>query len=464
MKYFSFMLLAFLLGMQVHAQIIPTGSGSYTKTFPGVDEANRNKFPSGTPNLTGNAAGKPVPTNDWWSSLIKNNFVNNVYNYPFSLRTMGSGLVVAYIVPNSGPEEYREPMSDIIPITVGVTGLNASKASVSDHTDWTVSVDWNDQFNATIGLAMPFLYFTKASSETASVDVSVGTVAVDNEMLIITNGQNNARYAVYAPAGSTWQKNGNAYTSDLNGKNYWSMVFLPPAAANVTEIAREYQKYAYVFPADTEITWEYNEQTSVVRTTFNVTPDVKEGSNSNVLLGLLPHQWGYLAPDSPKPEGISFPSVRGEVKTLDGNTFYVENKFYGILPTLPNVVSESELYDLNVMNQKIALYEDNIMERWTDSYNEGQIFNQLVQTARVADLVGNTTARDKILETVKERLEDWLTAEAGEVAFLFYYNEDWSALLGYPAGHGQDDNLNDHHFHWGYFIHTAAFVEQYNPG
>ncbi|NNE28236.1 MAG: carbohydrate-binding protein, partial [Saprospiraceae bacterium] len=48
--------------------------------------------------------------------------------------------------------------------------------------------------------------------------------------------------------------------------------------------------------------------------------------------------------------------------------------------------------------------------------------------------------------------------------FLFYYNSDWTAMLGYPAGHGQDNNINDHHFHWGYFIHAAAFLEQFEPG
>ena len=101
---------------------------------------------------------------------------------------------------------------------------------------------------------------------------------------------------------------------------------------------------------------------------------------------------------------------------------------------------------------------------WTDSYNEGQMMNRLIQTARIADLTGDKKALDKMVKTVKERLEDWLKAEAGEKAFLFYYNTTWSALIGYPAGHGQDNNINDHHFHWGYFIHAAAFMEQYQPG
>ncbi|MEY2923990.1 MAG: hypothetical protein RLZZ337_530, partial [Bacteroidota bacterium] len=90
--------------------------------------------------------------------------------------------------------------------------------------------------------------------------------------------------------------------------------------------------------------------------------------------------------------------------------------------------------------------------------------NRLIQTARIADEMGNIEARDKMISTIKERLEDWLTVNANEVAFLFYYNETWSALLGYPAGHGQDIDINDHYFHWGYFIHAASFLEQYESG
>ena len=67
-----------------------------------------------------------------------------------------------------------------------------------------------------------------------------------------------------------------------------------------------------------------------------------------------------------------------------------------------------------------------------------------------------------MVATIKERLEDWLSYQSGEVAFLFYYNNSWSTLLGYPAGHGQDSNINDHHFHWGYFIHAAAFWNNLN--
>ena len=149
---------------------------------------------------------------------------------------------------------------------------------------------------------------------------------------------------------------------------------------------------------------------------------------------------------------------------LAGNSFIVENTFKGILPTVPYLANYSEGFSPSALDAKISQIENDGLATWTDSYNEGQVMNRLIQTARIADQTGNIIARDKMIATVKERLEDWLTFESGEKAFLFYYNQTWSAMLGYPSGHGQDTNINDHHFHWGYFIHAASFMEQFQPG
>lgn len=453
------LILLLQLYINVNGQFVTVGNGGYTTEFPGVDEAGRNTYPAGTPNVTGIAANKPIPTNDWWSAKLNSNHVSNLFNYPFTLKTINQGLVVSYI-PWGVIDDY-------LPVTVGVTGMNTPKCNISDFSDWTVTLDWNDgthNFQATSGIGMPFLYFNKNSSDIAQVKVTSGTVSISNELLIITDAHYNADFAVYAPTGSTWTQNGEYYTSDLNGENYWSMAFLPLTAPNVNEVANDYKKYAYVFPTNTITSWNYDESTSVMRTDFLVETEVKEGSEANVLLGLLPHQWANLSDDSPYPNEYSYATIRGEMKTLDGNSFSVENTFHGILPTLPYLDYYSEGFSPTKQNEKVQRIENDGLATWTDSYNEGQSMNRLIQTARVADLIGNTEARDKILATVKARLEDWLLAEEDEVAFLFYYNETWTALIGYPAGHGQDENLNDHHFHWGYFIHAAAFVEQFEPG
>jgi endoglucanase Acf2 len=450
---------SFLFAMNANAQFVTVGSGSYRTTFPGNDSAGRNSFPSGTPYLSGNAVGKPVPTSDWWSALVKNGTASNLFNYPFTMKTTVNGLVVSYIP--SGV------IDDLLPMVVGVTGMNAPNTNVSDYSDWTVTMDWNDgthNFQATSGVGMPFLYFTKKSTDVAQVTINSGTVVISNEMLVCTNVKNGADFAVYAPTGSTWTKNGAVYTSTLNGQNYWSMAFIPLTATNVDTVANEYKKYAYVFPVKATATYSYNESTSVMHTDFNVQTEVKEGTETNMLLGLLPHQWAHLAPGSPVPDKYSYAIIRGEMKTMAGNSFSVENTFHGILPTLPYVDNYSNGFTPSALTEKIASLENSTMATWTDSYNEGQVFNQLMQTARVANEMGNIVARDKMLATIKTRLENWFKAENGEVAFLFYYNSTWSSAIGYPAGYGQDSGLNDKQFHWGYFIQAAAFVEQFSPG
>ena len=446
------------LGNLGFAQVVQVGQGSYTTNFPGVDAAGRNGYPSGTPYVTGAAATKAVPTNEWWSHKVKNAQSSNLFNYPFTLETKSNGLVATYIPWG--------PIDAFDPVEVGVTGLNANATNVSDHDDWTVTLDWQSgthHFSAKTGVGMPFLYFEKDSASIARVVVNQGTVTDSGSFLIVKGVNHGADFAIYGPSGSSWSKSGNTYTSTLNGKNYWSLAFLP-SGGNTDNLASNFEQYAFVFPKQCRANWSFNEQTSVVRTTFDIQTEVKEGSDTLFLQGLLPHHWSKLASGTSLNTTHVYNTVRGDLKLMAANSFAVENTFYGILPTLPDNNCRSLSYDPAKLKDKIDLIKGDQLATWTDSYNEGQMMNRLVQTARIAELMGDTSALNSVLTTIKDRLEDWLSYNSGEVAFLFYYNDDWDAMIGYPAGHGQDNNINDHHFHWGYFIHAASFVEQFEPG
>lgn len=128
MKKLLRLLLFFVLiyGNSAIAQIA-VGYGSYTTTYPGADSAGRNGFPSGSPQLSKNAVGRPVPTNDWWSKLVKEDHADNLFNYPMTMKTTDSGLIVTYIPTGV--------IGDNSAIEVGLSGLNASKATASDYSD-----------------------------------------------------------------------------------------------------------------------------------------------------------------------------------------------------------------------------------------------------------------------------------------------------------------------------------------
>jgi hypothetical protein len=207
-------LMIFMLGilpLSLFAQIVPAGSGSYTLQLPPADAAGRNLPPAGVPRVSGAAAGKPIVTNDWWTGLLTFNDAN-LYNYPMSLKGTSNGLVVSYTFLGQGANDTRQPMGPEQPIVVGVSGLTGTYPTVSDHSDWTVTASWNNagrNFNATIGMGMPFVYCTKGNTDVASVIVNTGTVTIQSEMLLITNSISTSNFAVYAPVGSTWVKSGN---------------------------------------------------------------------------------------------------------------------------------------------------------------------------------------------------------------------------------------------------------------
>ena len=454
----SIFLVFFVVSLSMKAQI-NLGSGSYSQSFPGVDIAGRNSFPSGTPYLSGNAQGKPVPTNDWWSKLVKEGQADNLFNYPFTLKTQNDGLIVSYIPWGV--------IGDSAPIKIGLTGLSSQHTTISDYSDWTVSMNWasaDKRMTVTSGVGMPFLYFEKSLADEVTIEVNSGTVSIQNEQLIIQDASYGVDFVVFAPSGSIWNTNGNIFTSSLNGKTYWSLAMLPQEATDVDQAVAALKDFAFVFPTDTKVSWSYDQNQATLRSIYTVSTVIKEGSQNLFYQGLLPHQWAHLSPDSPSPSSTSYTTVRGEMKMLIGNSFSLENKFSGILPTLPNVAHYSDSFDIAALASKIQELENASLDLWTDSYNEGQLMNRLVQTARIAHETGQFEARDKMIKTVKDRLENWLSYTSGETAFLFYYQPQWTALLGYPAGHGQDSNINDHHFHWGYFIHAAAFIEQFDPG
>ena len=65
------------------------------------------------------------------------------------------------------------------------------------------------------------------------------------------------------------------------------------------------------------------------------------------------------------------------------------------------------------------------------------------------------------------RLDLWLRPPQPDSAGVwqggFYYDKLWGTLIGFPASFGSDNELNDHHFHYGYFIRAAAEVARHDP-
>lgn len=439
------------------------GMGSYLTAFPGTDNTGRNSFPPGSPQTSGKASLRPAPTNEWYSNELISAHGDGIFNYPMALKPLDNGLA---IIRNM----EQQAITAENPFVVSVEGMNASKTTVSDFSDWTVTINWEGQtssMEATIGQGMPMVYFTRSEGAgKTTVSINAGTFKLLTPNIAIATGcYNRSAYAVYAPSGSTWDLQDNTISSDLSGKNYWTVAMLPEDV-DFEQTARKWAAYAFAFPVDTRAEWNYDAKSAIVETTYTVNVDVKEGDkNSKPLIGLLPHHWANLVEGNLQSgsEGV-FRTVRGDLRLTAASSFATQHVFYGIPGFLPAEAQNVSGYDIEDLKKLV----DHVCDKtgfadWTDSYNDGQLLNRLSQTAIVARQAGYTQGAERAVALLKKQLEKWFVADPGDVAFVFYYHEPWNTMLAYPAGHGQDSNLNDHNFHFGYFIDAASTVALFDP-
>lgn len=420
---------------------------------------------------TANAPSGGIPTNDWWSSILYKKtdcaFGEPLHAHPVSYDTFGNGLGLSYnTTPQisgtaTGVGEFHFPYAE--DIRVGVAGLNSPDVKVDGWTDWTVTPFWSDgarTMKATIGHGMPFSYYQITGGNAQITTMSTPSVW-SNSGATIGFTVAGHDYVAYAPAGATWSVSGTTITSSLAGKGFFSVAVLP-GGGDRAALASTFGQVAHAHVTGTRVSYSYNQGASTVTTTYAFTTTAREGSASGTVVGLYPHQWNSLTGAS--PISASYVSPRGTMKVLTGvPSFTTSMKYTGVLPEVP-AVADSAGADLtritNLLNAELGNPAD---FRGEDTYWTGKGLGRAARIAEIADQLNLTNVRDTALNIIRTRMNDWFTASPGENSRVFYLNQSWGTLIGYPASFGSDQELNDHHFHYGYFIAAAATLAKFDP-
>ncbi|WP_033339979.1 glycosyl hydrolase [Catenuloplanes japonicus] len=461
------------------ADAATVGAGSYTETPP-AGAALPNGCGALTTNprqyVTANAPAGAVPTNDWWSSLLFKrtdcSYSEPLHAHPLAFDPSAGGLGLSYTTTPTisgtatGVGEYHYPYQQ--DLLVGVAGLNSPDVKVDGWSDWTVTPYWSDgarTLKATIGHGLPFSYYQVTGGNAQLTTAGTPTVW-SNSGSVIGFTAGGSDYVAYAPSGATWAVSGTSITSALAGRGYFSVAVLPTTSSTSTAakqaLASSYGTYAHAHVTGTRIAYTYSPNSNnALSTTYSFTTVAREGSATGTVVSLYPHQWKYLSGSTPISD--SYISARGVMKVLTGvSSFRTAMTFHGALPEIPGVGnSGADLTTLTgYLSSAQANPEDN---RGPDTYWTGKGLGRAARIAEIADQVGNTAVRNSALAAIKSRLTNWLTASSGESQSLFYYNANWGTLIGYPASYGSDQELNDHHFHYGYYIAAAATLARFEP-
>ena len=433
------------------------GQGSYSTVLPpGAVDVQATIYKT-------SAVGK-MQTNDWWSSTAWMQYSERQYPHPLAVQNQANGLRIHYpgpgITANSAcvcawmPAE-AEGNSDFV---IGHSATsNFADTRVESFNDWfvtNISASGASTLRVTYGHGSPYVFAEYGGGTPRILFPAAPTIWSGNAGTPVLGVTINGRhYALFGSTGSTWTGIGTAtLTNNPSGRNYFSVAVLPD---NSTATLAKFQQYAYAFVTGTQVSWSYDRPTSDVVTNYTYSTTAKEGTQTGTLFALYPHQWknttrALLA--------FSYASVRGTMRVAEGTSFSTRMRYHGVLPALPDRGTYNRTTLANYVNEA----EAQGYSGGPDTYWYGKQLGKLASLAPIADQVGDLTAAAKFRNDMKAGLEGWFKASDAQGALqssqVFYYNSNWGTLFGYPDSFGSVSELNDHHFHYGYFIKAAAEI------
>jgi endoglucanase Acf2 len=435
------------------AEVIQLGQGSYTTDLPAGAKAPPREISE-----TQNVKGK-MPSNQWWSSLAWMKYSDRQYPHPLAVQAAAAGLRVSYpgpsITANKTGIFAAMPAPKGEDLLLGHSDVDEfPDAKVDGFGDWFVRARFAEgekSMTVSYGHGSPFIYATYAGGSARLTFAAAPKVWFGDEksaVLGITVG--GRHYGLFGPTGSTWAGWGTkVLTNQSGGKNYFSVALLSEGDEKTLKL---FQKYAYAHVTDTKVAWDYAPKTGTVTTTFFFTTQAYEGDEKGTLFALYPHQWRH---SDAKLTGQAYASVRGTMKLAEGTEFKTVMRFPGILPMLPKAEGTDTARMAGYIRAELARKAP---AGFRDTYAEGKWLGKEADLASIAEQYGLAGEAKEFHDRVKARLEAWFTAAPGKHSGLFYYDEKWGTMIGYPAGFGSDAELNDHHFHYGYFLRAAAEV------
>ena len=458
---------------------------------PAIDACDAStRIPTGTPRplspqLTGEALNRPVPTHKWWGSVVfhgemKIGVAGQVAFLtpdPWRAKVSNLGVRLAGTPSNFRVHDlpnfpmYKQP-DDIAEVFEGIAIANSAynnlDAYVKDHSDGSVTVQWKSGstavMDATFVHGSPYVYFKvhqgNAVLKTLRADSGEkGTFYNQgNHLGVWTNVAGIRNNILVTGEGPTSYSNisSNQITINNSSKEF-TLTYLPTITGEPSNsMTNFFAAKARNVVSAVNIGYSVDRSTNMV--TVNHEYLDAQGNPADTIVGMHPLHWKNSDQDT---SSYKIRSARGMIKFAETDAFSYDLAFTGVLPAMPSI---SGTYDQTTLESLVSDFVNGGENSWinaTDTYWSGKAYGKVAEAAALAQSIGMEDAAAELIAWLKVELADWFTAETdGEIDILKYfaYDEEWDALFGIEEAYGSHQRMADHHFHYGYFVRAAAEI------
>lgn len=441
------------------------GSARLWLAPPGGSEALK---PRPAPWRSGPMLERAVPTNQWYSSVVYERWSDVLHAHPLSGRASESGFEIAYpkgvMVPVAGKQsEIQFPHQPAL--RVASPSFTPDAARIHDAGDWDIQVRMaqaEHYLDARLAHGSPYVYVSTSASS-VRLTLLKGTqaspgVRLADRLLITAQEPSGQRWAIFAPANAQAQTEADAITVTLSeGSRFLSIAALPDRDDETLAL---FARHAFAFVQQTRVHWQFDEKQGRVESRFEFTTRAMDGGESTPLIGLYPHQHKHLkAGTALLAQG--YDSVRGRIRLAAVREFTTELAWQGILPywpKLPDDAAAQRLESLLAGDVRRAPAMFGRMGHGT--YWTGKTLGALAQLMNIAEQAGNASAASDIEALIKRRFASWFD---GQSTPRFVFDRELGTVIGYPEEYGSIAAMNDHHFHYGYWIMAASQLARRDP-
>jgi endoglucanase Acf2 len=445
-------------------------------------------IPTGTPTprypqLTGPAANSPTPTHKWWGSVPflgemtigDPNDAAYITPDPMTARVTDRGFRVMGIpsgLASTGdgfmysiPDPFEEVFDGV---AIGNTSFAAMEAYLKDHSDGSVTVEWQSGgqavMEATFVHGSPYVYVKAYQGElvirTLRADGGEkGTFYQQGDSLgVWTSVAGNHNNFLVTGEGSTTFGNvaGNEITVS-NAAKELTLTYLPQTAGTPAgAMTSFFEAMARNVVAAVDIDFSVDRSTNNVTVSHTYRDSL--GATIETIAGLHPLHWKN---SEQATSSYKVRSARGTIKFSQTDGFSYELPSVGVLPALPTFDGS---FDQAILEDLVTEFVSKGSATWndrTDTYWAGKNYGKVAELIAIADAIGMDAEAAQLLSWLKSELADWFTAETNgslDVMKYFVYDDEWNTLLGMEESFASHQQLNDHHFHYGYFVRAAAEI------
>ncbi len=455
---------------------------------PGIAACDAStQIPTGTPTKLypqlADSFTAPTPSHRWWGSvafmgemqigdpnqaayITPDPITARITNKGFRMMGIPSGFQSAttqYLYPI--PDPFSEVFDGIAIANNQFDNLNAV---LKDYSDGSVTVLWQsadtDVMQATFVYGSPYVFI-----EVLAGNAQVKTLREDggeksifhqaaNQLGVKTSVAGNTNHFLIVGDDITSFSNISSNVIGISAAtNSFTVAYLPANGAEPNaDMINAFASLARNKVAALQI--DYQVDPSDYSVTVQHQYLDATGAQVQTLAGLQPLQWKNNTNVS---SNYQTRSARGVIKFMPSASFDYHLPYVGILPYLPTMTDTTDITQLTTLVNDFVAAGQDTWNTANDTYWAGKNYGKVAELIAIAESINMSTEAGIMRQWLKDELADWFTADSSgslDTNKYFVFDEKWSTLLGIEESFASHQQLNDHHFHYGYFVRAAAEI------